>query len=250
MMKKIIFAIIFLFSIVSFCLGSVISDVDKSDIELSTRFDGTSILVFGALSSENNRTSLLVEVVGPPTSVDIKTKVQIWGIWISKKIAQFQGIPSFYQISISNSEHPMLKEIEYQRLKSVFYDFLEIISRSENGNGPEKYYSELTRLKKKLGNLSTFKEKINIIENKLFSYKVNLPKKIHPGIYKIKVTLIDQHGKEISKSEHRVKVLKVGVQEFLSSNSKNNPVFYGLFSVIIALFMGFSAAQLFRWLYR
>ena len=250
MMKKILFAIIFLFSIASFCLGSVISDVDKSDIELSTRFDGTSILVFGAISSENNRTSLLVEVVGPPTTVDIRKKVQIWGIWISKKIAQFQDIPSFYQISISKPEHLILKEIEYQRLKSHFYDSLEIISRSEKGNGPEKYYSELTRLKKKLGNLVTFKEKINIIENKLFSHKVNLPKKIHPGIYKIKMTLIDQQGKELSKSEHSVKVSKVGVQEFLSSNSKNNPVFYGLFSVIIALFLGFSAAQLFRWLYR
>ena len=77
MMRKILFAIIFLFSIASFCLGSVISDVDKSDIELSTRFDGTSILVFGTISSENNRTSLLVEVVGPPTTVDIRKKVQI-----------------------------------------------------------------------------------------------------------------------------------------------------------------------------
>ena len=98
--------------------------------------------------------------------------------------------------------------------------------------------------------MSTFKEKINIIDNKLFSYKVNLPKKIYPGIYKIKMTLIDQGGTELSKSEQSVNVSKVGLQEFLSSNSKNSPVFYGLFSVIIALFLGFSAAQLFRWLYR
>ena len=98
--------------------------------------------------------------------------------------------------------------------------------------------------------LSTFEEQIIVIENKLFSYRVNLPKKIYPGIYKIKMTLIDQEGIELSKSEQSVKVLKVGVQEFLSYNSKNNPVFYGLFSVIIALFLGFSAAQLFRWLYR
>ena len=158
MMKKILLAIIFLFSIASFCLGSVTSDVDKSDVELSTRFDGTSILVFGAISSENNRTSLLVEVVGPPTTIDIRKKVQIWGIWISNKIAQFQDIPSFYQISISKPEHPILKEIEYQRLKSIFHDSLEIISRSEKGNGPEKYFGELTRLKKKIGNLVTFED--------------------------------------------------------------------------------------------
>ena len=234
----------------SFSLGMVISDIDKSEIELSTRFDGTSLLVFGALSPENDKTSLLVEVIGPSTSVAITKKVQLWGIWINKKIAQFQDIPSFYQISISNPEHPILKEIEYQKLKSMFYDFLEITSKSEDENGVEQYYNEFARLKKKLGKLSTFEEKVNIINKKLFSYKVDLPKKIHPGVYKIKMTLIDQQGIELSKSEQSVKVSKVGVQEFLSYNSKNNPVFYGLFSVIIALFLGFSAAQLFRWLYR
>ena len=114
-MREIVAAIIFSFFMSSFCLGTVISDIDKSDIELSTRFDGTSLLVFGAISPGDERASLLVEVIGPPTSVDIRKKVQIWGIWVNKKIAQFQGIPSFYQISISNSKHPFLKEIECQR---------------------------------------------------------------------------------------------------------------------------------------
>ena len=249
-MKKIIATLIFSFFISTFCLGSVISDIDRSDIELSTRFDGTSLLVFGAILPGDDRASLLVEVVGPSTSVDIRKKVQLWGIWVNKKIAQFRGIPSFYQISISNSEHPILKEIENQKLKSIFYDYLETTSISENENSAEQYHNELTRLKKKLGNLSTFEEKIDVIDNKLFSYKVNLPKKIYPGIYKIKMTLIDQEGIQLSKSEQNVNVSKVGLQEFLSSNSKNSPVFYGLFSVIIALFLGFSAAQLFRWLYR
>ena len=135
-------------------------------------------------------------------------------------------------------------------MKSLFYDFLEITSTPKDGNVVEQYYDELTRLKKKLGKLSAFKEQVNIIDKKLFSHKVNLPNKIHPGLYKIKMTLIDQQGTELSKSEQSVKVSKVGIQEFLSYNSKNNPVFYGLFSVIIALFLGFSAAQLFRWLYR
>jgi Putative transmembrane protein (Alph_Pro_TM). len=226
-MREIFAAIIFSFFMSSFCLGTVISDIDKSDIELSTRFDGTSLLVFGAISPGDERASLLVEVIGPPTSVDIRKKVQIWGIWVNKKIAKFQGIPSFYQISISNSEHPILKEIEYQRLRSIFYDFLETTSISESENSKEQYYDELIRLKKKLGNLSAFEEKISVIDNKLFSYKVNLPKKIHPGIYKIKMTLINQEGIKLSNSEQSVNVSKVGLQEFLSSNSKNSPVFYG-----------------------
>ena len=75
-MKKIINAIIFSFIMSTSCLGSVISDIDKSNIELSTRFDGTSLLVFGAISTGDDKASLLVEVVGPSTSVDIRKKVQ------------------------------------------------------------------------------------------------------------------------------------------------------------------------------
>ena len=215
-MRALIFAIIFIFSTSPFSLSSVISDIDKSNIELSTRFDGTSILVFGALSPENDSTSLLIEIIGPSTSVDITKKVQIWGIWVNKKIAHFQDIPSFYQISISNPKHPVLMEIENQKLKSLFYDFLQTTSTSVESNSAQKYYDELTRLKKKLGKLSVFEEQVNIIDKKLFSHKVNLPKKIHPGLYKIKMTLIDQQGIELSKSEQSVKVSKVGVQQFLS----------------------------------
>ena len=171
-MRALIFAIIFIFSTSPFSLSSVISDIDKSNIELSTRFDGTSILVFGAISPENDSTSLLIEIIGPSTSVNIRKKVQIWGIWVNKKIAHFQDIPSFYQISISNPEHPILKEIEYQKLKSIFYDFLETNSTPEDGNGVEQYYNELTRLKKKLGKLSIFEEKINIIDTTYLIFQI------------------------------------------------------------------------------
>ena len=160
-MRVLIFAIIFIFATSPFAFSSVISDIDKSDIELSTRFDGTSLLVFGALTLENDSTSLLVEVVGPSTSVNIRKKVQVWGIWINKKVAQFQNIPSFYQISISNPEHPVLIEIENQKLKSLFYDFLKTTSTPEDSNRAQQYYNELTRLKKKLSKLSIFEEKIN-----------------------------------------------------------------------------------------
>ena len=67
------------------------------------------------------------------------------GIWVNKKVAQFQDIPSFYQISISNPEHLLLKEIEYKKLKSLFYDFLKINSTPEDGNVVEQYYDELVR---------------------------------------------------------------------------------------------------------
>ena len=175
-MRELIFKFIFLFSMSSFSLGAVISDIDKTDVELSTRFDGTSLLVFGALSPENDKTSLLVEVIGPSTSVDITKKVQIWGIWVNKKIAQFKDIPSFYKISISNPEHPILKEIEYQKLKSIFYDFLETNSTPEDGNGVEQYYHELTRLKKELGKLSIFEEKINLKISSLMTHYYTLLK--------------------------------------------------------------------------
>ena len=189
-MRALIFAIIFIFLTSPFSLSSVISDIDKPNVELSTRFDGTSILVFGALSPENDSTSLLIEIIGPSTSVNIRKKVQIWGIWVNKKIAHFQDIPSFYQISISNPEHPILEKIENKKLKSLFYDFLEINSTPKDGNVVEQYYDELIRLKKKLGKLSTFEKQVDIIDKQLFSHKVNLPKKIHPGLYKIKMTSV------------------------------------------------------------
>ena len=89
-MRALIFAIIFIFSTSPFSLSSVISDIDKSNIELSTRFDGTSILVFGAISPENDSTSLLVEIIGPSTSVNIRKKVKSGGYGLTRKLHIFK----------------------------------------------------------------------------------------------------------------------------------------------------------------
>ena len=52
-----------MFSGISF--GSIVSNIDKKEIELTTRFDGSKILVFGALALTETKKdpTLVIEIV-------------------------------------------------------------------------------------------------------------------------------------------------------------------------------------------
>jgi hypothetical protein len=96
-------------------------------------------------------------------------------------------------------------------------------------------------------NMSLFEKKINIEEEKLFFSSVELPEKISPGNYRVIISLVDSKAILYNVSEKKIKVSKVGIQGFLSHNAEHYSVFYGILSVIIALFFGFTAAEIFRW---
>ena len=85
---------------IGFC--SIVSNIDKNEIELTTRFDGSKILIFGALTETKNDPTLVIELVGPKQDITIRKKSKVWGIWVKKDYAKFMRIPSFYQMNATN----------------------------------------------------------------------------------------------------------------------------------------------------
>tara|TARA_B100001250_G_scaffold363492_1_gene342855 strand:+ start:87 stop:821 length:735 start_codon:yes stop_codon:yes gene_type:complete len=238
-----------LLSILS-CYGTgfsnIISNIDKKEIELTTRFDGSNLLVFGALPQTKNKPYLIIEIVGPNEDITIRKKSRVWGIWVNKDFAKFKNIPSFYQINAKNLDSDTESKIKNKKLDAYFFSRLFRPNDSYDQTQEEEYFDELIRLSQSSENLSLFENEINILEKKLFFSTIKLPQKISPGDYRVIISLLDKNYKVINVSEQKVKVKKIGIQEFLSFNAKNNSTFYGIFSVIIALFLGFAAAQIFR----
>ena len=226
--------------------SNIISNIDKKEIELTTRFDGSNLLVFGALPQTNNKPYLIIEIVGPNEDITIRKKSRVWGIWVNKDFAKFKNVPSFYQISAKNLDSDSADEIKNRKLDEYFFSRLFRPKDSDDQTQEKKYFDELIRLNQSSENLSLFENKINILEKKLFFSNIKLPQKISPGDYRVIISLLDNNAKIINVSEQKVKVTKIGIQKFLAFNAKNNSTFYGIFSVIIALFFGFAAAQIFR----
>ena len=227
--------------------GDIVSNIDKKEIELTTRFDGSKILVFGALTDTKNDPTLIIELVGPEQDITIRKKSKVWGIWVKKDYANFEKIPSFYQINSTNLNSDKRSEIGNRKLEKYFFSkFRNKETATQKKLEKKAYFSELLRLKKNINNIRLFETEISVLQKKLFFSTIELPQKIFPGKYKVIISLLNENHEVIKSSEEIVKVSKTGIQKFLSFNAANNSTFYGIFSVMLALFLGFSAAQIFR----
>jgi len=227
--------------------GSIVSNIDKKEIELTTRFDGSKILVFGALTETKNDPTLIIELVGPEQDITIRKKSKVWGIWVKKDYANFEKIPSFYQINSTNLNSDKRSEIGNRKLEKYFFSkFRNKETATQKKLEKKAYFSELLRLKKNINNIRLFETEISVLQKKLFFSTIELPQKIFPGEYKVIISLLDENYEVVKSSDDLVRVSKTGIQKFLSFNAANNSTFYGIFSVMLALFLGFSAAQIFR----
>ena len=217
---------------------SVIRELSTRNISINTTFNGSDILIFGTIkrnSSEKNIPSdIIIEVFGPETEITVRKKKKIFGIWVNSDPVKINNSPSFYSIVSTNKLEDILKKDAQSKSKigkSQFFD-----SKNSDPNYVEAINAQL-RIKNKEGDYNFNNPSVKLKESSLFSARIVLPANLTEGDYKTKIHLI-QRGKVTSTSVDTIRVRKVGLEKWLYKTAHNSPLFYGIFSVLLALFSG------------
>ena len=88
-------------------------------------------------------------------------------------------------------------------------------------------------------------DEIEIIDGNLFRSYIDIPNTVPVGEYSVNLHLIIDN--EISQEySYNFMVTRVGIEEAIYSFSRNYPFFYGLISLIIAIIIGWSGAEIFK----
>src|SRR6185437_2796737 len=77
----------------------LVSGVSQDLIQITSNYTGSDIVVFGAVEGEpgNHQPKDVVVVVrGPDTTVTVRRRDRVAGIWINHDAASLSGMPSFY----------------------------------------------------------------------------------------------------------------------------------------------------------
>ena len=101
------------------------------------------------------------------------------------------------------------------------------------------------RIRSEEGSYIFDNDPITLKDETLFSTKVSLPSNLIEGDYKIKIYLV-QDKKLINLSTDIIEVRKVGLERWLHKIAHEQSLFYGMFSIFLALFFGWGASTLFR----
>lgn len=227
----------------------VVASLSQNRVSIDTNFDGSEILVFGAVRRESpipeGDLEVIVTVAGPSLPAVVRRKSRVLGIWVNAEEVEIDHAPAFYAVATSGPWEKVISDTEDLRHKVSIGRAIRSVG-AEVADSPN-FTEALIRLRLSSGLYDTAIETVDVAEATLFSTSVALPANLTEGNYTVRFFLTREGG-VIDRRETVIFVRKVGLERFLFSLAHEQPLLYGLLSLAIAIAAGWGASAVFRYL--
>ena len=95
----------------------VVAGLSQTRISISTNFDGSEILIFGAVKREETipdapPLEVLITVEGPSVPLAVRRKEKRFGIWVNTDVVEVDRAPSFYAVATSGPWNEVINDVE------------------------------------------------------------------------------------------------------------------------------------------
>ena len=225
---------------------TIVGGLSSKNISINTTFTGSDILIFGSIKRGNNEqilpSDIIIEILGPRTTVTIRKKKKIFGIWINSNPHTIYNSPSFYSLLYTKKPENILSKIELLSNtigRNQFYK-----SKTDDQSYIEAVNAKI-RIRSVEGSYIFNNLPISLKEETLFSARVSLPSNLTEGDYVTKIYLV-QNKKVINSLTEIIQVRKIGIEKWLHKMAHEQALVYGMFSIFLALVFGWGASTLFR----
>ena len=225
--------------------ATIIADLSKKDVGITTDFHGTELLLFGAVEGKESD-DILVIFSGPPAKIASRKKEQVNGIWVNTRTVVWQNVPSFYQLLSTKPKDRILSEARQAEYR-IGQKYISLQSETPLIFPSEhrEWQEALQRNMRDLGLWETRDSDVELIQGSLFRAPIMMPANITPGRYEVRVLHVSD-GAVQSEYTTRVRVKKQGIGAVIFDIAHRYSIFYGLFAVAFAVFSGWLAAMAFR----
>ncbi|MFK7875970.1 MAG: TIGR02186 family protein [Paracoccaceae bacterium] len=227
----------------------VVLGLSKDRVDITTSFDGSEILIFGAVKRETaipdgDPIQVIVTVSGPLQPVTVRRKANRFGIWVNTAAVEVDSAPAFYAVASSGPLAEVLLDTEDLRHQISIPRAIRSVGAPSDIENAETFTEALIRIRKAAGQYQNLENQVAVDAQTLFRTQVALPAALIEGDYTTRIFLT-RSGKVVSQLETSIDVDKVGLERWLYNLSREDPVWYGLMSLAIAIFAGWGASAAF-----
>lgn len=228
----------------------VVAGLSQSRIAITTDFDGSEILIFGAVKREAEITEdpplqIIVTVEGPSRPVTVRRKEKRFGIWVNTDAVEVDEAPSFYAVATSAPWEETIRDTEDLRHHVSIQRAIRSVGATIEGS--EDFTEALIRIREGDDLYQTNIGAVTFEESTLFNTSVQLPANLTEGDYAARFVLT-RDGRVVDIHETVIAVQKVGLERFLYNLAHQQPLIYGLMSLAIAIAAGWGASAAFRFI--
>ncbi|TNF62611.1 MAG: hypothetical protein EP307_06635 [Rhodobacteraceae bacterium] len=230
----------------------VVLGLSRDEVAITTRFDGSEILIFGAVKRdgpipEGSELDVVITLAGPSKPVVVRRKDRRFGIWVNTDAVEVDAAPSFYAVAASGTLSEVLKEVEDLRHKISTERAIRSVGAPETILDSASFTEALIRIREANGLYKTLEDHVAIDQQTLFRTSVAMPANLTEGEYAIRIFLL-RDGNVVSQGASTIDVRKVGLERWLFGMSRQQPLLYGLMSLAIAIAAGWGASAVFRYI--
>ena len=227
----------------------IVLGLSSDQVSIDTNFDGSEILIFGAIKRETvipdgNPIEVIVTVAGPSEPITVRRKEKKLGIWVNTDAVEVDEAPSFYAVVTSTLLGLSLDEVEDLRHKISIPRAIRSVGAPMDIDDPVAFTDALIRIKTAANQYQLVEGAVSVDEQTLFRTAVKLPSALTEGNYATRIFLT-RDGKVIGQQETSIYVRKVGLERWLFRLSRDNAVLYGVMSLAIAIAAGWAASAVF-----
>lgn len=227
----------------------VVLGLSSDTVSINTNFDGSEILVFGAVKRDAPVPSdppmqVIITVSGPSEPVTVRRKEKKFGIWVNTDAVEIDSAPSFYAVSTTTLFGLSLTATEDVRHRVSIPRAIRSVDAPDNISNSETFTEALIRIKSKSDQYQLNEGTISFDEQTLFRTSIALPAALTEGDYQTRIFLT-RSGEVVSQYETSIYVRKVGMERWLFTLSREQAFLYGLLSLAIAIFAGWGASAIF-----
>jgi len=227
----------------------VVAALSQNQVSITTNFDGSEILIFGAIKRESaiadGALNIAITVSGPSEPVTVRRKDRRFGIWVNNATVEVDRAPSFYAVSTSAPFTDVLTDTEDLRHKVSIPRAIRLVGFPSSLEQAEDFREALIRIRKSQRLYQLNQGEVKFDDSTLFQTRVRLPANLVEGDYKTRIFLT-RDGEVVSQYETAIAVKKVGLERILYTLAHAQPLVYGLLSLAIAIAAGWGASAAFR----
>lgn len=228
----------------------VVLGLSRDEVAITATFDGSDILVFGAVKREvpipeGPPLEVVVAISGPSFPVTVRRKERVFGIWVNTDSVLVDSAPSFYKVATSGPFGEVLTDVEDLRHRVSIERAIRSVGAAMNVRGAQDFADAVVRIRQKNGLYRIVENSVAVDQQTLFRTAIEMPANLTEGAYSTRIFLT-REGRVVSVYETTIDVKKVGLERWLYNLSRQQPLLYGLMSLAIAIAAGWGASAGFR----
>lgn len=250
MMRVLLAAVLLLVAAPLMAQPRLITDLSQSRIDISYRFAGAELLIFGAIQYPGGRVpaeppGIAVVLRGPVDPLTVRQKERVAGIWLNTEALRFETAPGFYAVATTSPVRDLLDE-RNAAIHEIGLAHLQLSpATAADPETTRTFQDGLINIRKREKMFQEQPYGVQVTDKVLYRARIPIPSAVPVGNYQVQIHLIED-GKVKARSTAPVIIDKSGFERAVYLLAHEHSFLYGAMAIGMALAMGWAAGTLMR----